>query len=218
PAPHPPRECGESGGRQADLECLLLGRVREGIVRAHDALEPEAVRDQRPRIERARREHPEEHRGRHRIDQARGERDVLRPESLQVQLDALPEDPDVGDVPAGSDDCLADVERGGHADGLDGDVDPALSRELHYPATGLRAATVDRMGRAEPLCGLEAVAVEVEHDDVARRREERRGPAPTMAMVSPGFTWPFRTPHSKPVGKMSLSITSTSSSTSAGAT
>ena len=31
------------------------------------------------------------------------------------------------------------------------------------------------------------------------------GPVPTMATVSPGFTCPFMTPHSKPVGKMSLS-------------
>src|SRR5664280_3390262 len=32
------------------------------------------------------------------------------------------------------------------------------------------------------------------------------------ATVSPGLIWPFRTPHSKPVGRMSLSITSASSS------
>jgi hypothetical protein len=37
-----------------------------------------------------------------------------------------------------------------------------------------------------------------------------------MATVSPGFTCPLRTPHSKPVGKMSLSITIVSSSALAG--
>ncbi len=42
------------------------------------------------------------------------------------------------------------------------------------------------------------------------------GPEPTMATVEPGWTLPFSTPHSKPVGRMSLSITSASSSAPAG--
>src|SRR3981189_1928623 len=42
------------------------------------------------------------------------------------------------------------------------------------------------------------------------------GPAPTIATVEPGFTFPLSSPHSKPVGRMSLSMTSASSSAAAG--
>ena len=37
-----------------------------------------------------------------------------------------------------------------------------------------------------------------------------------MATVDPGWTLPFSTPHSKPVGRMSLSMTSASSSAPSG--
>ena len=42
------------------------------------------------------------------------------------------------------------------------------------------------------------------------------GPAPTMASVAPGSTLPLRTPHSNPVGRMSLSMTRASSSAPSG--
>src|SRR6187200_3336639 len=42
------------------------------------------------------------------------------------------------------------------------------------------------------------------------------GPEPTIATVEPGATLPFKTPHSKPVGRISLNITSASSSAPAG--
>ena len=38
------------------------------------------------------------------------------------------------------------------------------------------------------------------------------GPEPTIATVDAIWTLPLRTPHSKPVGRMSLSMTSASSS------
>ena len=41
-------------------------------------------------------------------------------------------------------------------------------------------------------------------------------PEPTIATVEPGATLPFSTPHSKPVGRMSLSMTSASSSAPSG--
>ncbi len=70
---------------------------------------------------------------------------------------------------------------------------------------------------------LKAIVVKVDHDDLTRRIElsgqqrcEPDGPEPTMATVEPGATLPFRTPHSKPVGRMSLSITRASSSAPAG--
>ncbi len=42
------------------------------------------------------------------------------------------------------------------------------------------------------------------------------GPEPTIATLDPGATLPLSTPHSKPVGRMSLSITKASSSAPAG--
>ena len=42
------------------------------------------------------------------------------------------------------------------------------------------------------------------------------GPAPTTATVSPGLTRPYCTPISKPVGRMSESITAWSSLTPSG--
>ncbi len=42
------------------------------------------------------------------------------------------------------------------------------------------------------------------------------GPEPTMATVEPGWTFPLSTPHSKPVGRMSLNMTNASSSAPSG--
>jgi hypothetical protein len=70
---------------------------------------------------------------------------------------------------------------------------------------------------------VQPVVVEVDHDNLGRRVELSRRECgqpnrarADLATVDPGRTLPLSTPHSKPVGRMLLSITSTSSSAPAG--
>ena len=83
-------------------------------------------------------------------------------------------------VPPGGDDFLAHLERGRNAHRLDGRVDAALAGHLHDRLHGLAVGAVDGRRRAEALGHLEAVVVEIDHDDLGRRIElggEQRGEA-----------------------------------------
>jgi hypothetical protein len=112
------------------------------------------------------------------------------------RFDALAVHADVGDVAARPHDGLADVERGGDADRLDGDIDAVLRRCEDLLGDSALCA-VDDFGRAELLRQFETRLVDVDHDEPARgvelRGEQRRHPDRAGADdgdVSPGLTAP----------------------------
>jgi hypothetical protein len=86
------------------------------------------------------------------------------------------------------------------------------------------AGLPDRRRRTETFRYVQTVIVEIHHDDlrpgVELRGQKRAaspiGPAPTMATMLPSSTFALSTPHSKPVGTISLNMTSDSSSAGIG--
>src|SRR5687767_10005207 len=102
-----PREH-RSPGADDHLQRLLFRRVAEDLVGLREPVEREAMRDQLLGLQLLRLDRPEQHRGRVGIHQAGRERDVLDPELLDLEVDALAVDADVGDVAARPDDALAD--------------------------------------------------------------------------------------------------------------
>ena len=60
----------------------------------------------------------EQQRRRHGVDKPRGDGNIVRPKSFQVQVDFDPVHTDVRDRAAGRHDVLADYERRRYADGL----------------------------------------------------------------------------------------------------
>src|SRR5215216_3193505 len=89
--------------RDGHLEGLGLGRAAEGVVGLHDAVKGEPVAHELLRRELALSDQFEQHRRRRGAHQAGGDRDVLDPQVLQLQLHRLAVHAHVRDRPAGAD-------------------------------------------------------------------------------------------------------------------
>ena len=88
-----------------------------------------------------------------------------------MQLHRLAVNAHVRDPPAGRDDGLADVEGRRNPDRFDGHVGAGARAQLHHLVGGLSIGAVDQSGRAKLLSDREALVVQVDHDDRARRVE-----------------------------------------------
>lgn len=120
-------------------------RVRgapERVVGVEDLIQLEPMRDQPSRVDLLRLHGLEKHRCRDRVDQSRRDRDVLRPEPFQVEVDLGAMHANIGDDATGRDQILAEQEGGGYADGLDRRIDAAASQrcslESPSPNSALR--------------------------------------------------------------------------------
>ena len=148
---------------------------------------------------------PQQRRRRVGVDEAGGDGDVLDPQVLEVQGGGLAVHTDVGDVPAGPDQVGGELEGGGHADRLDGDVgtEPVgeLARRLRSgPARPLLTTTsapnclaassrLSARSMATMWLGLNSRAP---HD---RGQADRAG-ADDRDDVARAGRWPLRTPTS----------------------
>src|SRR3954468_20510562 len=79
--------------------------------------------------------------------------------------------PDVRHVTAGPDDRRAELERLGHADGLDSDVDAETLRQLHHAGYRVFGAVVDRHVGSELERLLQPGVRDVDRDDASGREE-----------------------------------------------
>src|SRR6266542_2601290 len=77
----------------------------------------------------------------------------------------------VGHAATGADQLRAELERGGDADRLDGDVHSQAARELLDCCDRVFAAVVDRRVRAERARLRETSEIEVDRDDATRREQ-----------------------------------------------
>src|SRR5690606_10242184 len=144
-----------------DLERLRARGAGEGLIGIENLIEPEAMRYQLLRIDLSCLDGPEQHRCRDRIDEAGRHRDVMRPQTLQMEVNLLAMHADIGDGSARRDNVLTKTECRGNAHRLDGGIDAAPTRHLHHRFGGLAVLAVDRRRRAEPLRDGEAIVVEV---------------------------------------------------------
>ena len=78
---------------------------------------------------------------------------------------------DVCDGAARRNDRLAQFERGRNADGLDGGINPALAGHRHDRFRSFAVSTVDDGGGTEPLADVEAIVIEIDHNDFGGRVE-----------------------------------------------
>ncbi|KAG9796052.1 P-loop containing nucleoside triphosphate hydrolase protein, partial [Aureobasidium melanogenum] len=130
---------------------------------------------------------------------------------LNLQGAAAPMHADIGNRPAGRNQVLSQFQSGSNANSFDDGITAGVVSEFHDSFLGWCVPAVDSVVGPELLRDLESV-ISLAVNSAA----SPTGPAPTMATVDPGCTFPFNTPHSRPVGKMSESITSPFSSTPAG--
>ena len=89
------------------------------------------------RLQLPRSDELQQHRGRRRVDEPRGDRDIAIPELLEVQLHGLAVDANVRQAPARRENGLADVEGGGNADRLDRDICAGPVRERQTCSTAV---------------------------------------------------------------------------------
>ena len=75
------------------------------------------------------------------VDQPRGDRDVVRPQRLQMEIDLGAVHADVGDGAAGRHDLLAQHEGSRDAHGLDRGVDAAALGQLHHRSGGVAGSS-----------------------------------------------------------------------------
>ena len=102
------------------------------------------------------------------VDQAHGDRDVVNPEVLQLEVDRCSVHPDVGHAPARADDLGAHLERLRDADRFDGDVHAPAVGQRHDLLLPVGVAGVDAVRGAELLRLLDPVGVQVDRDDPGR--------------------------------------------------
>ncbi|EME55042.1 dehydrogenase [Amycolatopsis decaplanina DSM 44594] len=149
-------------------------RPGEDVIGFVHLVESETMGDEPGRVEPACREHPQQHRGARRVDQARGDGDVADPEVFQMQGGGRTVDTDVGDVPAGTDQFRAQLEGLRHPDRFDRDVRAEASGEFG-DRRGRVLAGLEEHVRAEVLRGGEPAGFLVDHDDGTRPEQLRRG-------------------------------------------
>ena len=88
---------------------------------------------------------------------------------------------------------LAQLEGGRNAHRFDGGIDAAATGHRMTVFDGLAVGAVDAAVAPKRLCDVQAMVVDIDHDDLGRRvelggeqRGEAMGPAPTIATVFPG--------------------------------
>src|SRR6187455_2553181 len=91
-----------------------------------------------------------------------------------MQLHGFAVDADIGKVPAGCEDGLADVECRGHAHRFDRHVHALAAGQLQYSLDRLAVGAVDQGRRTEVLRHPEPIVVEIYHHDGSWRIELRR--------------------------------------------
>jgi len=130
--------------------------------------------------------------------------------SFSANSTGLPCTPMFGDTSAGANDDRCHGERLRDTNRLDRNVNALAVSEGQDLLFPVRVTRVDRVGGAEVRCALQTTVVEVDRDDLRWTIETSgltaaspTGPEPITATTSPGFTSPYFTPISKPVGKMS---------------
>ena len=121
--------------REHDLQCAGVGGVGEDVVGARTR-RAEAVGDDLGGVELSGGDHREQGRRGVRVDEARGDRDVLDPQRFQVQGGRLAVHADVGDVSTGPHELRAQLECLRNADGLDDDVGAQTVGERPYDLDG----------------------------------------------------------------------------------
>src|SRR6202034_4095039 len=88
-----------------------------------------------------------------------------------MELDLRSMHPDVGEVTAGSEEFLAQLEGLRNPYRLDGRVHAAPTGHLHNFFHGLAVGAVNRRRGTEARSYLEAIVVQIEHDDLSRGEE-----------------------------------------------
>jgi hypothetical protein len=73
----------------------------------------------------------------------------------------------IRDGSSGRDDLAAQFKRGRNPDGFDRRVHTTVRCSIHDRRNGLSVAAIDCGGGTEPLCNLQTVVVEIDHDDLA---------------------------------------------------
>ena len=215
-----------SGVLEDHLQGSLTGSVRERFVRLHRLAEREAMGHEPQRLQPAAQGHLQQHRRGHGVHQPGRERDVVGPELLQVQARRTfrgrrrwrcvhpgPRCPGTRRRSRALPRPRWPRRRPRHRSG------PRTAR--HRLAVGAADGLRGPRGTSRPAGGSRRRSIiTISLGEIELRRSSgrrgRSGPAPTMATVSPGLTCPLRTPHSKPVGRMSLSMASASSSAPGG--
>jgi hypothetical protein len=160
-------------GFDDDFERLGLRGIAEGVIGVEDLVELETMRDQAFGIDLVGRDSLEQHRDRGRVDQPGGDGDILVPKLFQMQVDLLSVHTDIGNMPAGSDDLLAKFKSDRDANRLDRRINAALAGHRHDRFCRLAITAVDGRGSAEPLGDLQAIVIQINHDDLGRRIELR---------------------------------------------
>ena len=82
-----------------------------------------------------------------------------------MQLHGLAVDPDVRDAASGGDDGLTRVERRRRSDGFDREIHPRASGEGQHLRDRVFGSAVDDERRATPLRHMQAVVVEIDHQN-----------------------------------------------------
>src|SRR5690606_10097654 len=136
---------------QNDLERRRPGSVSEGVVGLHDVVETESMRDESRGTKLARLHQFEQQWRRHRVDEARRERDVAVPQFLEMQLHRLTMDADVRDASPRAHNGLAGVECRRRADRLDREVHSHALGDRQDPRHGVFSRAVDDGRRAKSL-------------------------------------------------------------------
>jgi hypothetical protein len=108
-----------------------------------------------------------------RIDQPRGDGDVLDPEVLQVKGRRLAVHAHVGELPARADQLRSQLESGRDSDRFDSHVGTKAARQRKDLLDRVLAAVVDRDVSAELLRLREPAVVEVDHHDSSRSKQLR---------------------------------------------
>src|SRR5690242_9757483 len=150
-----------------DLERPGVLGAGEYVVGLFELVEGEVVGDERLDVELAGGDQAEEGRRGGGVHQAGGDRDVPDPLLFQVQRGGLAVHADVGDPAAGPGQLDGQLERGGHADGLDGHVHAQAAGQVLDSGQRVFAGVVHHDVGAEVLGCLEPGVRQVDGHDAA---------------------------------------------------
>ena len=158
-----------------------------------------------------------------RIHQAGRDRDVVRPQFFQMEVCLVPVNTDICDRAAGSDKVLQSSRSGdadcfhdrGHADAIG--EQQRFFDSIFTGRPSIVSVAPKRRATSRRLSSTSIMMIcDGEKNCAVSNVASPMGPAPIIATVEPRCILPFSTPHSKPVGRISLKRTRASSSVSAG--
>jgi len=160
--------------RQDDFQGAFPPGIAERVVGFKNFIQCKVMRDELLRPEPAGHDGLEQQRRGHRVNEPRRDGDVMRPEFFEAQSHARAMHADVGDVAAGTDDFLAEAERGRNADRFDGDIHAFAAGHGHDFFDGFAIGAVDHRGRAKFFGDFKTVVIQINDDEIRRSKKLRR--------------------------------------------